>query len=206
MLLGIILITFFFSLKGFNDSQFFDKYKFNVKSITDGDKYRMFSSAFLHVDFNHLFFNLFTLFVFSSSIITKLGDFYYLAIYILSLHFGNYYTLQLYKKNPYYSAVGASGAVTGIVYSSILLFPEMKLVFIFLPIPLPSYIIGVGYIIYSIYGMKKNNDNIGHSAHLGGAIAGMLFTIIIEPSILIEQTWLVILLISPFILLKYLKK
>ena len=66
----------------------------------------------------------------------------------------------------------------------------MKLVFIFLPIPLPSYIIGVGYIIYSIYGMKKNNDNIGHSAHLGGAIAGMLFTIIIEPSILIEQTWL----------------
>lgn len=54
--------------------------------------------------------------------------------------------------------------------------------------------------------MKKNNDNIGHSAHLGGAIAGMLFTIIIEPSILIEQTWLVILLISPFILLKYLKK
>ena len=206
MLLALILIPFFFSLKGFNDSKFFDKYKFNVKSIINGDKYRMFSSAFLHVDFNHLFFNLFTLFVFSSSIITKLGDFYYLSIYILSLYFGNYYSLKLYKKNLYYSAVGASGAVTGIVYSSILLFPEMKLVFIFLPIPLPSYIIGVGYIIYSIYGMKKNNDNIGHSAHLGGAIAGMLFTIIIEPSILIEQTWLVILLISPFILLKYLKK
>ena len=206
MLLALILITFFFSLKGFNDSKFFDKYKFNVKSIINGDKYRMFSSAFLHVDFNHLFFNLFTLFVFSSSIITKLGDFYYLSIYILSLYFGNYYSLKLYKKNLYYSAVGASGAVTGIVYSSILLFPEMKLVFIFLPIPLPSYIIGVGYIIYSIYGMKKNNDNIGHSAHLGGAIAGMLFTVIIEPSILIEQTWLVILLISPFILLKYLKK
>ncbi len=114
--------------------------------------------------------------------------------------------MQLYKKNHYYSAAGASGAVTGIVYSSILLFPEMKLVFIFLPIPLPSYLIGVGYIIYSIYGMKKNNDNIGHSAHLGGAIAGILLTIIIEPSILIEQTWLVILLISPFLLLKYLKK
>ena len=206
MLLAIILITFFVSLKGFNDLKFFDKYKFNVKSIINGEKYRMFSSAFLHVDFNHLFFNLFTLYVFSSSIITKLGDFYYLAIYILSLYFGNYYSLKLYKKNPYYSAAGASGAVTGIVYSSILLFPEMKLVFIFLPIPLPSYIIGFGYIIYSIYGMKRNNDNIGHSAHLGGAIAGMLFTIIIEPSILIEQTWLVILLISPFILLKYLKK
>ena len=96
MLLVVILITFFFSLKGFNDLKFFDKYKFNVKSIVNGDKYRMFSSAFLHVDFNHLFFNLFTLFVFSSSIINKLGDFYYLSIYILSLYFGNYYTLQAF--------------------------------------------------------------------------------------------------------------
>ena len=206
MLYLIIALTVLISIKGFKDLSFFNKYKFNISSIKNGDKYRMFSSAFLHVDFNHLFFNLFTLLVFSNQILNELGGLYYIIIYIVSLYFGNYYTYKQYKNNGFYSAVGASGAVSGIVYSAILLFPEMKLVFIFLPIPLPSYIIGVGYIIYSIYGMKKNNDNIGHSAHLGGAIAGMLFTIIIEPSILIEQTWLVILLISPFILLKYLKK
>jgi membrane associated rhomboid family serine protease len=152
-----------------------------------GDNYRMFSSGFLHVDYNHLFFNLFTLFVFSSSILNQLGEIYYLGIYIVSLYF--------------YSAVGASGAVSGIVYSSILLFPEMKLVFIFFPIPLPSYVFGIGYILYSIYGMKKDNDNIGHTAHLGGAIAGTLITILIEPSIIVNQTWLVVLLIFPFLFL-----
>ncbi len=97
--------------------------------------------------------------------------------------------------------MGASGAVSGIVYSSILLFPEMKLVFIFFPIPLPSYIFGVVYILYSIYGMKKDNDNIGHTAHLGGAIAGSLITILIKPSIIVNQTWLVVFLIFPFLFL-----
>ena len=77
----------------------------------------------------------------------------------------------------------------------------MKLVFIFFPIPLPSYIFGVGYILYSIYGMKKDNDNIGHTAHLGGAIAGTLITILLEPSIIVNQTWLVVLLIFPFLFL-----
>ena len=201
MLFIIIAAILIISIRGFKNISFFNKYKFNIRSINNGDKYRMFTSGFLHVDYNHLFFNLFTLFVFSTSILNQLGEIYYLAIYITSLYFGNYYTLKQYKNKNYYSAVGASGAVSGIVYSSILLFPEMKLVFIFFPIPLPSYIFGVGYILYSIYGMKKDNDNIGHTAHLGGAISGTLITILIEPSIVVNQTWLVILLISPFLFL-----
>ena len=201
MLFIIIAAILIISIRGFKNISFFNKYKFNIRSINNGDKYRMFTSGFLHVDYNHLFFNLFTLFVFSTSILNQLGEIYYLAIYITSLYFGNYYTLKQYKNKNYYSAVGASGAVSGIVYSSILLFPDMKLVFIFFPIPLPSYIFGVGYILYSIYGMKKDNDNIGHTAHLGGAISGTLITILIEPSIVVNQTWLVILLISPFLFL-----
>ena len=201
MLFIIIAAILIISIRGFKNISFFNKYKFNIRSINNGDKYRMFTSGFLHVDYNHLFFNLFTLFVFSTSILNQLGEIYYLAIYIISLYFGNYYTLKQYKNKNYYSAVGASGAVSGIVYSSILLFPDMKLVFIFFPIPLPSYIFGVGYILYSIYGMKKDNDNIGHTAHLGGAISGTLITILIEPSIIVNQTWLVVLLISPFLFL-----
>jgi len=201
MLFIIIITTLIISIRGFKNLSFFNKYKFNVGSIMKGDNYRMFSSGFLHVDYNHLFFNLFTLFVFSSSILNQLGEIYYLGIYIVSLYFGNYYTLKHYKNQNFYSAVGASGAVSGIVYSSILLFPEMKLVFIFFPIPLPSYVFGIGYILYSIYGMKKDNDNIGHTAHLGGAIAGTFTTILIEPSIIVNQTWLVVLLIFPFLFL-----
>ena len=201
MLFIIIVTTLIISIRGFKNLSFFNKYKFNIGSIIKGDNYRMFSSGFLHVDYNHLFFNLFTLFIFSTSILNQLGAIYYLAIYISSLYFGNYYTLKHYKNQNLHSAVGASGAVSGIVYSSILLFPEMKLVFIFFPIPLPSYIFGVGYILYSIYGMKKDNDNIGHTAHLGGAIAGTLITILIDPSIIVNQTWLVVLLIFPFLFL-----
>ena len=181
MLYLIIALTVLISIKGFKDHSFFNKYKFSIISVKNGEKYRMFSSAFLHVDFNHLFFNLFTLLVFSNQILNELGSLYYIIIYIVSLYFGNYYTYKQYKNNGFYSAVGASGAVSGIVYSAILLFPEMKLVFILFPIPLPSYIFGIGYILYSIYGMKKLDDNIGHSAHLGGAISGIIITIIIKP-------------------------
>lgn len=206
MLYLIIALTVLISIKGFKDHSFFNKYKFNISSVKNGEKYRMFSSAFLHVDFNHLFFNLFTLLVFSNQILNELGGLYYIIIYIVSLYFGNYYTYKQYKNNGFYSAVGASGAVSGIVYSAILLFPEMKLVFIFFPIPLPSYIFGIGYILYSIYGMKKLNDNIGHSAHLGGAISGIIITIIIKPSIIVSQTWLILLLILPFIIERFIKK
>ena len=206
MLYLIIALTVLISIKGFKDLSFFNKYKFNISSVKNGEKYRMFSSAFLHVDFNHLFFNLFTLLVFSNQILNELGGIYYIIIYIVSLYFGNYYTYKQYKNNAFYSAVGASGAVSGIVYSAILLFPEMKLVFIFFPIPLPSYIFGIGYILYSIYGMKKLNDNIGHSAHLGGAISGIIITILIKPSIIVSQTWLIFLLTLPFIIERFIKK
>ena len=205
MLFIIIIITCLFSIKGFKDSSFFNKYKFHIQSIKKGEKYRMWSSAFLHADYSHLFFNLFTLWVFSGAILMQLGEFYYVIIYSLSLYFGNFFTLKQHKNEVLYSAVGASGAVTGIVYSSILLFPEMKLALLF-PVPLPSYVFGLCYILYSIYGMKKNTGNIGHSAHLGGAIAGMIITILIKPSILIDQTWLVLLLLTPFFILYYDKK
>jgi len=157
MLFIIIIITCVFSIKGFKNLTFFNKYKFQIQSIKNGDKYRMWSSAFLHADYSHLFFNLFTLWVFSGAILMQLGEFYYLIIYLLSLYFGNFFTLKQHKNEVFYSAVGASGAVTGIVYSSILLFPEMKLALLFFPIPLPSYVFGLCYILYSIYGMKKNS-------------------------------------------------
>ncbi|MAU64110.1 MAG: rhomboid family intramembrane serine protease [Flavobacteriaceae bacterium] len=199
----MILATVFVSLKGFKDQVFFNKYKFEVKSILKGDKIRMFSSGFLHVDYNHLFLNLFTLYIFSNQVIGRVGAINYLIIYIISLYIGNYFSLKFHKKEPFYSAVGASGAVTGIVYSSIILYPEMKLIMLFFPIPLPAYIFGIAYLLYSIYGMNKNLGNIGHTAHFGGAIAGLCMTIIIKPQIVNENFWIIILMISPIVLYLY---
>ena len=160
----------------------------------------MFSSGFLHVDYNHLFLNLFTLWIFSGQVIGRIGSVNYLIIYVISLYIGNYVALKFHNKEPYYSAVGASGAVTGIVYSSIILYPEMKLIMLFLPIPLSAYVFAIVYLLYSIYGMKKNTGTIGHTAHFGGAIAGLFSTILIKPEIIDENLWIILLMISPIIL------
>ena len=89
----------------------------------------------------------------------------------------------------------------GVLYSAILLNPDMSLYLYFIPIPIPAYIFGIGYLLYSIYGMKAKNDNIGHTAHFGGAIGGYLITICKEPEMLTQNTNIVILLLLPIILL-----
>ena len=98
-------------------------------------------------------------------------------------------------------AVGASGAVTGILYAAILLYPSMELYLYFIPIPIPSYIVGVGYMMYSIYGMKSRVGNIGHDAHFGGAIGGYVLTLLIAPQVLETHLWMVILLAIPIVIL-----
>jgi membrane associated rhomboid family serine protease len=105
-------------------------------------------------------------------------------------------------KNDYsYRAIGASGAVTGVLYSAILFQPDMSLYMFFIPIPIPAYIFGIGYLLYSIYGMKAKNDNIGHTAHFGGAIGGYLITLIKEPHMFTDNTQMVLLLAIPIVIL-----
>ncbi|WP_455169934.1 rhomboid family intramembrane serine protease, partial [Aegicerativicinus sediminis] len=149
------------SYKGFNDFSFFEKYKFNIGAIRRGEQIRMFSSGFLHADFTHLFVNMFTLYFFADVVVSGLGNLNFIIIYVASLILGNLLSLYFHKDEYYYSAVGASGAVTGILYSAILLQPGMSLYMFFIPIPIPAYIFGIGYLLYSIYGMKKRIGNIG---------------------------------------------
>ena len=106
-------------------------------------------------------------------------------------------TYRINKTKLNYNAVGASGAVMGVVYSSILLYPNMTLYFII--IPMPAYVFGLLYLWYSIYSMKNVRDNIGHEAHLGGAIAGFFLTIILNPGILVDSFVTVLILMIPII-------
>ena len=192
---------YFALFKGFKDRSFFETYKFNVGGIKRGEKLRMLVSGFLHVDLQHLLFNMITLYFFADQVIYKVGSFYFFLIYFGSLIFGNLLSYYFHKNESYYSAVGASGAVTGILYAAILLFPGMELYLYFIPIPIPSYIVGVGYMMYSIYGMKSRVGNIGHDAHFGGAIGGYVLTLLIAPQVLETHLWMVILLAVPIIIL-----
>ena len=197
----IISLNVLCSFKGFKDRSFFETYKFNVGGIKRGEKLRMLVSGFLHVDLQHLLFNMITLYFFADQVIYKVGSFYFFLIYFGSLIFGNLLSYYFHKNESYYSAVGASGAVTGILYAAILLFPGMELYLYFIPIPIPSYIVGVGYMLYSIYGMKSRVGNIGHDAHFGGAIGGYVLTLLIAPQVLETHLWMVILLAVPIIIL-----
>jgi membrane associated rhomboid family serine protease len=197
----IIAANVIFSMKGFNDRSFFERFKFNVGSIRRGEQVRMFSSGFLHADTSHLLFNMVTLYFFADSVITGLGNLNFIVIYIASLVFGNLLSLYFHKDEYWYSAIGASGAVTGILYAAILLDPEMRLFMFFVPIPIPGYVFGIGYLLYSIYGMKNKICNIGHDAHFGGAIGGYVITLLLQPQLLKTDLLHVGLLAVPILIL-----
>lgn len=202
----IIAANIIISYKGFGDYTFFERYKFNVGGVQRGEKIRMFSSGFLHIDTQHLLFNMLTLYFFAGTVIDYVAPIGFMVIYIVSLVAGSLLSLYFHKNEYHYSAVGASGAVTGILYAAILLQPGMKLIFFFIPIPIPAYLFGIGYLLYSIYGMKTRLGNIGHDAHFGGAIGGFVATLILAPYLFQTNLLMIGLLAIPIVLLFVLKK
>jgi len=147
--------------------------------------YQVLTSAFLHANFMHLFFNMFALFSFGTFLETVFinsygeiyGSLYFFIIYFVSLLTGSFLTVLFNYKNPAYVAVGASGAVSGVVFAYVILFP-MNTIGVFF-VPMPAFIFAFLYIGASIYGMKSKFGNIGHEAHLGGALGGIIATIIL---------------------------
>ena len=206
VIIVIIAINVIVSLKGFNDFSFFEQYKFNIGGIRRGEQLRMLSSGFLHVDYMHLFFNMFTLYFFAPVVFDFLGNIRFLVIYFGSLIVGNLFSFFFHNDEYHYSAVGASGAVSGIIYSAILFQPGMSLYLMFIPIPIPAYIFGIGYLFYSIYGMKNKMGNIGHDAHFGGAVGGYVITLILAPYLFSQNLLMIGLLAIPIIILFVLQR
>ncbi|UKM63789.1 rhomboid family intramembrane serine protease [Flavobacteriaceae bacterium GSB9] len=202
----LIAANVIISYKGFQDYSFFEKYKFNVGAVKRGEQVRLFSSGFLHADTQHLLFNMLTLYFFADVVIALLNTTQFVLIYVGSLLLGNLLSLYFHKNEYHYSAVGASGAVSGVIYAAILLQPGMSLYLFFVPIPIPAYIFGIGYLLYSIYGMKNRIGNIGHDAHFGGAIGGYIITLGLSPWLFQTNLLMVVLLAIPIALLFILKK
>lgn len=201
----LIGVNCLISYKGFNDTAFFRKYEFHIGSIRAGEQYRMFTGAFLHADITHLLFNMLTLYFFGPVVVGLLGILPFLIVYFGSLLAGSMLTLYFHRNDYWYRAIGASGAITGVLYSAILLVPDMTLGLYFV-IPVPAYLFGIGYLLFSIYGMKAKNDNIGHVAHFGGAIGGYAITLSREPQMIYTNTLMVILLLIPIVILFILAK
>lgn len=204
--LFIIISNVLLTYKGLKDDLFFERYKFNVAAVERGQWERILTAGFLHVDYSHLLFNMFTFYFFGDIVIYRLGVLGFLAVYFISLIAGNLFSFIYYRKNLLYSAVGASGAITGILYAAILLYPDMRLGIMFIPIPLPAYLVGLGYMLYTLYGIKRANDNIGHAAHFAGAIAGLAIALFLVPMSIFKDPIAVVALLIPLVLFVLLER
>lgn len=183
VLLIIIAATAIISYIAFSNHAMFEKYKFNVGAILRNKEYvRLISAGFLHADFMHLVFNMMTLYFFGPIVIQAFGAYGFLLVYFGSILLGNIFSLYLYKNQSWYSAIGASGGVSGILFTSIAMIPDLGIYFFFIPIAIPGYIFGFAYFAYSVYMMlnPKQNDNIGHAAHLGGAFFGLIYAVALQ--------------------------
>ena len=190
VLLIVIAVTAIISFIAFNNQNIFEKYKFNVGAILRNKEFiRLLSAGFLHGDLMHLLFNMMTLYFFGPIVNQAFGDFGFLMIYFGSILLGNLFSLYLYKNQSWYSAIGASGGVSGILFASIAMIPDLPIYFFFIPIPIPGYIFGFLYFAYSVYSMlnPRQHDNIGHAAHLGGAFFGLIYAVALQPERAIEN-------------------
>ena len=188
----IIIITAGVSILAFNGTPDIDKLKFNAWQVWHGKQwYRMLSYGLVHGGWGHLFFNMLTLYFFGTVVEryfrAAFGDTYgiilYVVLYASAIVVSTIGDLIKYKDDYYYNAVGASGAVSAVLFASILFEPKMGIFIYLIPIPVPGYIFAPLDLLYCWYMAKRNMDNIGHSAHLWGALYGLLFPLVFRPDI-----------------------
>lgn len=207
ILILIILVTAGVSLKAFNDRAFMERFMFIPYLSKDpGQKYRFLSHTLIHADWGHLIFNMLSLYFLGDILLNQVGGIYentsgdvfilesglneaygefvgqahFLVIYVLGGLFATLWPFLRNKDNPSYRSLGASGAVSAVIFASIMWNPTVPLNIMFIPLPIPAYIFGPLYLAYEFFAHKRGGTGIAHDAHIGGAIFGVLYVLIIN--------------------------
>lgn len=188
--LVIIIVTALVSLSGFGNQKVIDDLIFYPPAVKQGQWYRFFSCGLIHADLGHLLFNMYALYIFGAGqhrtgveysfieIFGPKGKWIYLLMYIAALAVCLIPTYTKHKNNYYYRSLGASGAVSAVVFVQILLDPLTGLGLFFIPVYISGVLFGVIYLIVSHWLDRKGAGNINHSAHIFGALFGVAFTIV----------------------------
>lgn len=152
------------------------------RTVREHTWYELLTSGFLHVNLGHLFVNMFTLFFFGSAMEQTLGSFYFGGLYLSALIVSGIPSLIKYRNNPNYATLGASGAVGAVLFAFIFLYPMEDIMLLIIPIPIPAFVFGILYLIYSMYESKQERGKVNHEAHLSGAIWGILYLVLFVPN------------------------
>ncbi|MEE4196897.1 MAG: rhomboid family intramembrane serine protease [Bacteroidales bacterium] len=195
MTIFIIIITSLISILAFGNRELFDKLQLNPYRVYHKKEwYRILSHGFLHADWVHLIINMIVLLSFGNAVenileqlaangVIKSPVFVFVLLYFISMVAATIPTLVKQKDNPWYNSVGASGAVSAVIFTSIFFQPLARL-YLYAVIPIPGIVFGVLYLGYSHYMSKKGGDNINHDAHFIGAVVGFIFPLLIDPSLI----------------------
>lgn len=187
----LIIVIGVVSFTAFQQREIMYRFQLNPWSIVHRKQYlRAIMHGFLHVDWTHLLVNMFVLYSFGRAVIFYFSYFLpgwsevrFLLFFLTALPISALYSIIKYKDVVDYNAVGASGAVSAVVFASIFFDPYHSIL-LFAIIPIPGIVFGVIYLVYSAYMARKQVDNIGHDAHFWGAVYGLLFPVLSEPSLL----------------------
>ncbi len=191
MTIAIIIVTALVSIAGFQNTGLFSKLHFNAYQIYYRKEwYRLLTHGFLHVNYTHLIVNMFVLFMFGTSAerwmkiletdgLIKYHNVVYIGFYLGAIVISSLLSLFKHKDNAWYNSVGASGAVSAVLFFNIFFNPWEKL-YVYALIPVPGIILGILYLVYSQFMSKKDNDNINHDAHLIGAVFGLIFPLLLN--------------------------
>jgi len=181
----IMAITIGFSLFAFSNEKYHNKWMLHPYYVARGeDVYTYFTSALIHGDWMHLIFNMVSYFFFAFNLEGQLGHWQFGLLYTASMVLSDVPTVIKHKNNPGYRCLGASGAVSAVIFGAILFNPLDKMGLMFLPIMIPAWIFGILYLIYCHFASRHARDHVNHDAHLFGALTGLILTSILHPGIL----------------------
>lgn len=190
----LIALNVVVSLLCFSNRDLFFKLDFQPYSIVRNKEWHRFvTHAFVHADFTHLLVNMYVLYNFSNTVydaygyyLGPKGTFYFSLLYLGGILFSTIPGFARHRENYSYHGVGASGAVSAVVYAFIVMFPTQSLRFILIPIDIPAWVFGIGYLILEYYLDKNSKSHIAHSAHYFGALFGVIMTVAINPDFVLK--------------------
>jgi len=179
----ILVVTIIVSVIGLSSPRVIERSLLRPSQVANGSGYAgLLTSGFVHADVGHMIFNLITFYSFAFKLEPVIGSVKFVVLYFSSLLIAGLGTVFQHRNDPNYASLGASGAILGVLFASIVYFPRQSLYILPLPVPIPAPLFAVGYLAYTWYSSRTRRGNINHDAHLFGALAGLAFVLLTDPT------------------------